>query len=281
VAEGSELCLSCHHEVQEDFASANYQHPPVKEDCSRCHDAHSSDHPYQLRGGKELCLDCHQNVGELLANASLVHGAIDEEGGCHRCHSGHSSRFASLLKRPPLDSCLECHDRPVEAADGAILANIADQLAKNPYFHGPIRRADCSACHDPHASSNFRLLRHDYPRQFYLPEFNLESFGLCFQCHLPQLVQVERGSRITRFQDGDGNLHYTHVHREKSRTCRACHHEHASATPDHIRETFVFGGWLEAPVKFERLSDGGACTPACHKRKEYHRGTKEPVPVVK
>jgi predicted CXXCH cytochrome family protein len=201
--------------------------------------------------------------------------------GCLNCHAGHGSNLPRLLARPLLDSCLECHDRPVPDRNGGELPDFAELLHDNPYYHGPVRRADCSSCHEPHASPNFRLLRKLYPREFYLPDFDIERYDLCFQCHFKELVLVERGPGITRFRHGDVNLHYRHVNREKSRTCRACHAVHASKKPAHLVETFTFGEWKEAPLGYEKLPGGGSCAPACHRKVAYIRGSKEPVPAVK
>lgn len=271
VANPPELCHTCHEEQKKASGAYRHVHPPVEQGCSECHDAHASEHPYQLLGMQDLCFKCHQDVEKRISASESVHGAVLSETGCLSCHTGHASLFDNLLNRSPLDNCLDCHNRNIRARDGTLLASTADILAKNPYLHGPVRRADCSACHDPHESPNFRLLRKPYPREFYTPEFELDNYDLCFQCHLPQIVLEERGFRLTRFQDGDRNLHFVHVNREKSRTCRACHHVHASPNADHIRETFEFGKWSDAPVKFERLPDGGRCEPACHDAAEYHR----------
>lgn len=276
------LCLDCHEEIGRNLSSARHTHSPVQEDCGNCHDPHASDIPYQLKEPvATLCLGCHPKVQALLDSSQYVHGAIQEERSCLACHLGHASNFARLLAEPPMDSCLRCHDEPVQATDGSELTDMAKLLQDNPEHHGPIRRADCSGCHNPHASATFRLLKKPYPSDFYLPKFDVKSYGLCFSCHFKEMVLVEKGPGVTRFQKGDLNLHYLHVNREKSRTCRACHAVHASKNPLHIRDTFVFGVWKEAPVKFKPLPGGGSCAPACHKTVRYERGSDVPLPPVK
>jgi predicted CXXCH cytochrome family protein len=163
--------------------------------------------------------------------------------------------------------------------EGQRLADMAALLKDNPDHHGPVRRADCVACHNPHASRNFRLLAKEYPAVFYAP-FDLQDYDLCFSCHVQELVTRERGDGVTGFRDGDVNLHYVHVHQEKKgRTCRACHEVHASRRPFHIREQVAFGtgGW-ELPINFETHPDGGSCAPGCHAEKSYRRSGKEPAP---
>jgi predicted CXXCH cytochrome family protein len=120
------------------------------------------------------------------------------------------------------------------------------------------------------------LLIHEYPPDFYAP-FSIETYRLCFVCHLQEMVLIKYGQGITGFsqQTDSGllNLHYLHVNMEtKGRTCRACHEVHASKRPAHIRESVPFGksDW-PLQINFTKLGDGGSCAPGCHQRREYHR----------
>ena len=150
------------------------------------------------------------------------------------------------------------------------MANIAKLLQNNSDWHGPIKEGDCSGCHNPHGSSNMRLLKFYYPEEFY-KAFKVDNYQLCFQCHEEQNV-LDPNSTHTNFRDGTRNLHYLHVNREKGRTCRACHQVHASTHSFHIRDSVPFGssGW-ELPINFTATKTGGSCTPGCHKHKEYRR----------
>ena len=142
-------------------------------------------------------------------------------------------------------------------------------LAANPQWHGPIRDKNCSGCHDPHGTQNIRLLRKYFAPEFYAP-FDLHDYELCFDCHPKTLVLEEKTTRLTNFRDGDRNLHYLHVNRQKGRTCRACHQPHASKRSFHIRETVPFGNWA-LPINYQSLPNGGQCSPGCHKTKRYKR----------
>jgi predicted CXXCH cytochrome family protein len=148
-------------------------------------------------------------------------------------------------------------------------------LKDNPHQHGPIREGGCTACHQPHAGEHFRLLAADYPPEFYAP-FNIDRYALCFKCHMPELVLKEEGKGVTRFRNGDVNLHWLHVNREKGRTCRACHEVHASRNPFHMRDAVPFGtkGWL-LEVGFKQTARGGTCEPGCHAPKDYDHGGAE------
>ncbi len=272
------LCLSCHSAVAEGVASARHVHAPLLDTpCTRCHDPHASDHVAQLREDPQrLCLSCHTTTADQLSSSTTVHAAVAQEQACLNCHAGHDAAFPALLERQPIDLCLQCHSQPLADAKGKTLPNMATLLADNPFHHGPIREGDCTACHDAHASSHFRLLEQDYPPEFYAP-FALDRYALCFSCHVREMVLQPYGVGITGFAqttpDGLLNLHYVHVHKEKKgRTCRACHEVHASQRPFHIRESVPFGdeGW-SLEINFTQTSTGGKCAPACHDPQSYVR----------
>jgi len=278
---GQDLCLSCHDEVLANLRLLPHRHRPVVEGrCVICHDPHASDHKAQIRDGvSNLCFSCHEHdkIRRLVETSSRVHGAITGEDSCIACHAGHGSSMPKLLAQPLLSLCLNCHDRSLETPDGRRLTDMAALLKFNPDHHGPVRRADCNACHNPHASPNFGLLAKVYPEMFYAP-FDLKHYDLCFTCHLKEMVTAEKGIGVTGFRDGQRNLHFVHVNKKtKGRTCRACHEVHASKRPFHIREKVPFGpsAW-EIEINFETRPDGGRCSPGCHKEAIYRRGTGRP-----
>lgn len=274
VTSPEELCTLCHEDVQDGLETHGYVHEPVRKgQCLTCHDPHASDHPAQLRGSAPgLCFSCHEHdaIRNLIDNSSHVHGAITTEASCTACHHGHGGDRPKLLKGSLLTVCLSCHDKPIEAPSGKMLTDMAALLEHNPDHHGPVRGADCTACHNPHASPNFRLLKKDYPEMFYAP-FELQNYDLCFGCHIKELVTEPGGVGVTGFRDGERNLHYLHVNKkEKGRTCRACHEVHASSRPFHIRDKVPFGGW-EFAINFTAQPDGGRCAPGCHDETTYRR----------
>lgn len=277
-----ELCMFCHDDVQQRMSLVRHVHEPAQQDCAACHDPHASDYPMQMRQSTEkMCQGCHEDIAQLIENSTHVHSAVSDEQGCSNCHSGHASMLPRLLSKPLLDSCLSCHNREIAMEDGTKLTNMAQLLENNPEQHGPVRRADCSACHNPHASANFRLLIRDYPQSFYAP-FDIKTYDLCFQCHISEMITVQEGKGLTRFKNGDLNLHYVHVNKElRGRTCRACHEVHASKKPAHIREKVPYGtgGW-EYAMNFEQTSTGGKCLPGCHQEKEYIREPAD-IPIPK
>lgn len=277
VAQGNELCINCHEEKIRLDRQARHVHPPLDGDCVQCHDPHSSDLPNQiLDEPRKLCVTCHTEIEKLIAESKIVHGPINQGQQCENCHYGHSSVLPKLLKKSPLDTCLTCHDREITMKDGRKIEDMVALLKENPNHHGPIRQADCSACHDPHASSHYSLLRQAYPEQFYAP-FEPEIYKLCFNCHRADMVSSRNGLGLTQFRDGELNLHYVHVNRpNRGRTCRACHAVHASKNYAHISETVPYGQW-QYKLNIELKENGGSCDSGCHKTREYDRTKTTPL----
>jgi predicted CXXCH cytochrome family protein len=273
------LCVDCHAEIVPKGVAARHLHKPMEEGCTTCHDPHASDVEYQLHDENPfLCLSCHEGMKNLLEAATVMHGPVGDADGCVQCHDAHFTSLPALQKSAQPDLCLNCHNRPLETAEGRTLADMAALLRENPNHHGPIREGACTTCHEPHGGERFGLLFLDYPAEFYAP-YDIERYQLCFSCHLADLVEDESGTGLTRFRDGDRNLHWLHVHKEKGRTCRACHEVHASKRPFHIREAVPYGasGWM-LEINFEQTADGGTCSPACHKFRSYGRnGVPGPV----
>jgi predicted CXXCH cytochrome family protein len=280
-----ELCFFCHDDVQTDLQSLSDPHQPAAEGrCLACHSPHASDDPAQLRAiGPALCFTCHEhdNIKELIETSAHVHGAVGTGKSCMTCHIGHGGMLPQILAGPPMELCLSCHDRPIETPDGRTLTDMATMLRRNPNHHGPIRQANCSACHNPHAAPHFSLLVKEYPKEFYAP-FDWRNYDLCFTGHPKEKVTLAKGTLITGFRDGDRNLHFIHVNDEtKGRTCRACHEVHASQRPFYMREKVPYGasGW-QLEINFEQLPDGGRCAPACHWEKTYTR-SPAPEPITR
>ncbi len=274
-AEGSNLCYMCHVDKAEAIQSAEYVHQPVADDCANCHNPHSAPKEFMLQAESPvLCLDCHDDKKEEIDNASVKHAAIEVDRNCLNCHDAHMSNIAMNLTMEPLDLCLSCHNKSYQGNDGTTIMDMKKWLVENTDHHGPIQQKDCSGCHNPHGSANFRILRNPYPESFYKP-FATENYNLCFSCHEKTIVLNPETTKLTNFRNGNDNLHFLHVNKPvKGRTCRACHETHASNHPKHIRDAVPFGSW-ELPVNFQKTGTGGSCAPGCHKLKRYDRDKKE------
>ncbi len=274
-AEGPDLCYTCHTDKADAISSAEHVHTPVSEDCTSCHNPHSAQEKFMLsEKSPSLCLDCHDDQKEKIEAATVKHGALEADRSCLNCHDAHMSNIAKNLTMEPMDLCMSCHNRSYEQENGPDITNMEKLLAENTDHHGPIKQKDCSGCHNPHGSENFRLLRNPYPPTFYMP-FAENNYSLCFSCHEKTLVLEPETTKLTNFRNGNQNLHFTHVNKPiKGRTCRACHETHGSNYPKHIREAVPFGSW-NLPVIFQKTETGGSCTTGCHQEKKYDRTNRE------
>lgn len=274
VEEGGSLCLKCHVEIEVPgrLRRGPLVHAPLERGCTECHNPHASPFKFQLVEKRpRLCYSCHRDFEQQLAQATVVHGPVVQPGGCSGCHSSHSSLFPHLQLATQKRMCTECHNTRIQTSNGRTLTNMAALLEKNPNHHGPIRAGECTACHLPHAGARRNMLPEEYPPEFYAP-FSEKRYALCFSCHRSELALDEHGVGLTRFREGDKNLHRVHVAGERGRTCRSCHEVHASRNPFHISESVAFGDW-DMKIGFEQTPQGGRCSPGCHLPRTYdHQG---------
>ncbi len=270
--EKDKICFMCHQDRMEEF-SRKHIHQPVLEGCGVCHDPHGSETRHQLRsdltkraqGQIAPCLSCHEEINPELSDqilkAKVAHHPV-QEGNCTACHTPHASNYEHQLKAPLTEICYTCH------------MEIGQAVTESEFKHGPVLTSDCSACHKVHGYSYSRLLTNDFPTEFYTP-YATEKYGICFNCH-NEKVALSKWSKETQFRNGNRNLHYLHVNREKGRNCKACHEVHAGDQERHIREEIPFGskGW-SYPLSYTVNPTGGGCVVGCHRPLTYDRN--EPV----
>ena len=255
--QGSDLCFLCHLDRQAQF-ELKYKHQPAAEACNKCHNPHSTDFPYMLiADGETLCLECHKEMGKHLADSKVTHSALDKKQ-CTVCHTAHASDYPRQLKSAAKDICYTCHKE------------MGIMVKKATYVHGPVKQDDCYACHDPHGSNFTKILKKAFPADFYMP-YATENYALCFDCHNRDISIDRFTTTLTGFRNGDTNMHFLHVNREKGRSCKACHELHAGEQTKHIRKEVPFGKMWSLPVNFTQTKNGGSCVVGCHKPKEYDR----------
>jgi predicted CXXCH cytochrome family protein len=199
---------------------------------------------------------CHARM----AKEKHLHGPV-ASGDCTTCHQptgkAHpAEKGAFKLADTGAKLCFSCHDS-------------ANFIGKT--IHEPVRAGACTSCHDPHGSDFPHLLANNYPDELYLP-YQPENYAFCFDCHGADLAKDRRTDTLTSFRNGDRNLHYTHVNNPvKGRSCRVCHHPHASSQAKLINEKVAsFGKW-DIPINFTKTDTGGSCMVGCHKPLSYDR----------
>jgi DmsE family decaheme c-type cytochrome len=98
------------------------------------------------RDASQVCVGCHNRSTHGLWKAS-IHDARNLS--CITCHSVHSpkSEYAQLKAATISDTCVTCHKTEV-----AKLQRVA---------HMPVRegKMQCTSCHNPHGTTNVRLLK--------------------------------------------------------------------------------------------------------------------------
>jgi len=269
LAEGGELCAQCHGVK----ANKEFKHMPVAVGlCTFCHDPHQADYPKQLKFPPtgELCFNCHDKK---TFSGAVTHGPV-AEGLCLECHDPHTSDHDFQLKAALPDLCFGCHDRNLKDPGGRILPSPKQTFDnKELTQHLPFAIGQCMICHIPHAGPNYRLLRSAYPESFYT-SYSQDKY-ICLTCHNGKAFNDARTMTETAFRNGNLNLHYRHVNREKGRTCRACHHHHGAENPKLIRAYVPFGSRAITIQNFEKTETGGQCGPTCHPLVRYDR--YEPV----
>jgi DmsE family decaheme c-type cytochrome len=162
-----DACLTCH---AADFTKANIRrssHTLADVGCTSCHSIHRSATPKFLlaKQQSDVCYTCHNAVRAQFSMPSK-HRVNEGFMQCTDCHNPHGT-FAPtwrMSQRPALvaqalhneEPCLKCH---------------ADKRGPFAFEHAPVRVEGCETCHQPHGSTNARLLRRPV------------VFTLCLECH--------------------------------------------------------------------------------------------------
>jgi DmsE family decaheme c-type cytochrome len=177
---GPEACKSCHGDIAGRLALATPAHPRNSVACLDCHaSGHQPEVEAPLLAGSSrmVCGGCHR---EQAAAASLpfAHRDGGEPFACTNCHSVHGlERAGRLAILANGGVCIDCH---------------SEKAGPFVFPHPPREVNGCVACHQPHGSTNPRLLT----RRLVL--------NLCLECH----------TGVPAFHD---------LSQARFRTCTSCH----------------------------------------------------------
>lgn len=281
-ADVNKLCLGCHKKSYYIPKGRDGLHEPVMKDCGYCHNAHNAKFRYLLYTSiPDLCLTCHEKEKRDI-NSRFTHEPVTQDKRCETCHDSHGSDFANCLKLPMARLCVDCHGNrtePIKDKSGRVLADI-QALKQKKVKHEPFENDDCSACHNPHGAEYIRLLKSEYPEDFY-SKYTDENYQLCYECHIKERITTPQTSSLTGFRKGNRNLHYVHVVKpEKGRSCRSCHGDHATSADHLIRSRVPYGpgGWL-LEIHYEPFTNGGRCSKTCHHQETYDNGGVRPKDI--
>ncbi len=183
-------CLACHADDLGKISIRRSAHSTGEVSCISCHSIHSSTEISPLLAGpeKDVCYTCHLEVRarfDLPYKHRVNEGAI-KCSDCHNPHGAPTSTWATASSRGMVRhafgndiACTGCH---------------TDKRGPFVFEHAPVRAEGCMACHNPHGSTNPRLLSRP------------TAFTLCLECHNGAAPFGTRGGGIPNPTIGFHNL---------------------------------------------------------------------------
>jgi len=162
-----DVCLGCHAKDISRINIRRSQHTLNDVACTGCHSIHRSPTPKFLlaRVQRDLCYTCHATVRAQF-QMPFKHRVNEGFMECSDCHNPHGAPAPDwrMGSRPRMvaqamsneEPCLKCH---------------VDKRGPFVFEHAAIRVDGCEVCHQPHGSTNARLLRRPV------------VFTMCLECH--------------------------------------------------------------------------------------------------
>ncbi len=233
---GNELCFDCHKNIGSAVAKAKFKHNPVEKGCVNCHNPHASTQGKHLLRDDlvALCVSCHKTNQPTFLKQHMNYpvGKAD----CSSCHDAHGSDKPGILfnnVHAPVANkiCTQCHEAATspdplkikrggfELCRGCHSKMMNDTFDKNQIHWPVVDKVGCLNCHEPHASSQKKLLMGD-----------LKS--LCGKCHIDTLTSLEKLAEKERQENAAAKgkvIKGSLIHNPTQEgTCDACHSPHAS-----------------------------------------------------
>ena len=166
-SQAQDVCLRCHSEDIGKMHIRRSVHLTGEIGCTSCHSIHSPHGAGALLAAEQrsVCYGCHREI-EARFNMPFKHRVNEGAMDCTDCHNPHGAALATwrTAHSPRMVShslgndiaCTKCH---------------SDKRGPFVYEHPPVRVEGCPACHNPHGSTNPRLLNRP------------SAFTLCLECH--------------------------------------------------------------------------------------------------
>ncbi|MHB8798368.1 MAG: cytochrome c3 family protein [Thermoanaerobaculia bacterium] len=169
-AEIPALCLACHDSLRAAAeGTLKALHAPVS-DCTSCHRPHASDDAHLLNAPvKQVCAACH--TAEDVNEGHPIPVSRADCLSCHLPHGGDENGFlAGSVRHVPFEerSCDACHRKGrgtkarFQQEGGALCfachSDVGESIGEG-VVHTALKRGQCTGCHDPHLSSQQKLLK--------------------------------------------------------------------------------------------------------------------------
>ncbi len=206
----SETCLTCHsgRESHNNFRRGEHWRNDVG--CTDCHSPHSGPFPIEKAGSANFIANVSR---ENPTRASTLRLKASEPQLCMSCHAETKSQFTKPFHHKVLEGAMKCSDchnphggfeskqtKLAVGGDAVCIKCHGDKQGPFAFEHAPLKTEGCAACHQPHGSSNPRMLNRSSVRQ------------LCMECH----TQIsDTGAPTTPSLHNQANVRY--------QNCTVCH----------------------------------------------------------
>jgi Ni/Fe-hydrogenase subunit HybB-like protein len=231
----SEVCLSCHPELPDEFPQDRLRTPHNKVVhgqaanvfCSDCHGGVG--HGFDPVSGKvicpmSVCLDCHQarQIDSQLGDCNVCHiGPHEAEMAmdCVACHQStqvwqeieFGAHPVELVDRHAEAQCFDCHQKP----DFAGLQYTCSNCHQRPHDLG---NDDCAGCHSPAADWTATGAGEEHP----FPQDHGGMSGNCTLCH-PGGDTTTYACQMCHSQNSIQQIHETKGLKDVAGKCVLCH----------------------------------------------------------
>ena len=197
---GSEnTCLMCHDLTTDRISRRAGMHANTEQvNCLTCHSVHHSDpgSPHLVaRPQMKLCGSCHTQAAQSF-NKPYAH-RLDRGGmACSSCHEPHGRPAKSTRSLAMMN-----HLRTQPSGEVPCTGCHAEVRGPFVFQHGALSVGDCTTCHQPHGSTNPKMLA------------RAQVWQLCIECHSPTATAT-LGSQPPSFHN---------LNSPRYRNCTTCH----------------------------------------------------------
>jgi len=193
-----DFCTTCHGETSAHGSFRTGMHAnSAAVNCATCHSIHTPDPKsahLNVKPVETLCQSCHPSYVAMMQSKPFSHRPVAGIMDCTSCHDPHGrpGRESLKLTRAGEPPCLTCHTEKrgpfVFEHPTGLAADVASK---------------CTTCHEPHGSSNPKMLVRARVDQ------------LCLECH----SQIAGGSATLGSQPPS----FHNIALPRYRNCTSCH----------------------------------------------------------